>query len=224
MTDEKTEDDTYFEGMDETVVQTTGDEETKETPEGETKESEPAPPAVKENKSVPIAALQDERRKRQNLEEEVENLRGQIPKSNEAPDMYEDEEGYKTYIRNQIQSEINADREQAQSERLNQSRGVMLEQHQDYTEMEKIFEIMATADLSLIDKMLVSEDPAKFAYDSAKVYRESIMGKVEVETEVPDKPSAVTAPSLATATATASNTVQVEKEADIDDVFADITY
>jgi hypothetical protein len=140
--------------------------------------------------------------------------------------MYEDKEGYEKYVRDQALAEIHAEQQAATKERISTSRTKMLEQHDDFLEMEAIFEIMVASDVSLIDKMLANEDGGKFAYDTAKAYKQSLIGKPTEkvnepsETETRNK-SAVDAPSLATATSVASNTQEIEKEATIDDIFAD---
>ena len=179
--------------------------------------------------SVPLAALKDERRKRQQLEEENEQLRGQIPKSDEAPDPYEDIDAYDAYKRAEWEKNLNAQQAQVRNEKINKSRGEMLEKVVDYDEMEAIFQVMTATDRGLVDKMLLSENPAKFAYDTAKTYKESLLKvapKVETEPSESEKrnKSATEVPNLAPATAQASNSQQIEKEATIDDVFADIGY
>ena len=235
---QETEDDTFFDGMDETEVaeteaidvkpEPTVETETEVEAKAETEETEIAPTAKKDTSLVPKAAMLDERRKRQLLQEENDRLRGQLPEQENDVDFYESEQAdYDQNLRNKWESEMREQQQRVQSENLNKSRSAMLEQHDDYIEMEKIFEIMTTSDDSLIGDMLASPDAASFAYNTAKEYRASLIGgkpEVEAEIETEVKKSGVDAPSLATATATASNTVQVEKEEDIDDVFADMKY
>lgn len=234
---QETEDDTFFEGMDETEIaeteavdatpEPTVETETKVEAEAETETPDIAPTAKKDTSLVPKAAMLDERRKRQLLQEENERLRGQLPKQEDDVDFYEsDQAEYDRNLRNKWESEMREHQQRVQSDNLNKSRSAQLELHDDYLEMEKIFELMTTSDESLIGDMLASQDAASFAYNKAKEYKASLIGgKPEVEPEVEVEKSEVDAPiSLATATATASNTVQVEKEEDIDDVFADIKY
>jgi len=179
--------------------------------------------------SVPLAALQDERRKRQALEDEVTNLRGQIPKSDEAPDPYEDIDAYNAYMRNKWEQENQASQAAVRNQRINKSRSKMLETVADYDEMERVFQFMTAEDPSLVEKMFASGNEAKFAYDTAKLYKESLLKPAEeTKTELSDdekrNKSALEMPNLATATAQAKNTETLEKEADIEDVFADVGY
>ena len=234
MVDEKDDLEVFFEGEEHEEISTEVEKvETKVESETETEvkaeESKPesAPTAEHEQKSIPLAALQDERRKRQHLEEEVEALRKQVPQSDEAPDPYDDIDAYDTFRRNQWQREQNMAMDRQRRNDLDVSRSKMLEQHNDYDEMERIFEIMTTSDRSLVDKMFQSGDAAKYAYDTARAYKESLMPKqetVETSENVEQKASVKAMPNLASATAQASNTVQLEPEADIDDIFADIGY
>ena len=234
MVDEKDDLEVFFEGEEHEEISTEVEKveskvESEAETEAKTEESvtEPAPTAEHEQKSIPLAALQDERRKRQHLEEEVEALRKQVPQSDEAPDPYDDIDAYDTFRRNQWQREQNMAMDRQRRNDLDVSRSKMLEQHNDYDEMERIFEIMTTSDRSLVDKMFQSGDAAKYAYDTARAYKESLMPKqetVETSENVEQKASVKAMPNLASATAQASNTVQLEPEADIDDIFADIGY
>lgn len=196
--------------------------------------TETVPPADKEPTLVPIAALHDERRKAQQAKEEIDRLRTQLPNNDEAPDPYEDIDAYNTFMRGKWENEQSVKQESARKDRIETARGSMLEQHEDFTEMERIFEIMVASDRTLFDKMIASGNEVEFAYTAAKAYKTSIMGgiaakpaetvvKEPTEAELRNK-SAVDAPNLATATAQASNSQQLEKEADIDDVFADVGY
>ena len=82
------------------------DEDREETPEGE---SEPAKEST-DQRQVPLAALKEEREKRQALERrmaEFESRMGQTqqPKPQaaaKAPDPYEDPEGYNAYVQNTV--------------------------------------------------------------------------------------------------------------------------
>jgi len=173
-----------------------------------------------------MAALQDERHKRQQYEKEIEQLRSQLPKSDEAPDPYEDIDAYDAYKRSKWEQEQNTKQEQQRNARINESRSKMLETHEDYDEMEQIFQLMTVSDKTLVEKMFASGNEAKFAYDTAKEYKESLIGgKPEIveETQTTDK-SAIEVPNLAKVTAQAKNTQGLDKEEDIDDVFADMQY
>jgi len=238
MTDEKDELEVYFEGEDHPIstepeAQVEQKEETVETTQVESEQTpEPEPDPVSEPTAekpsvpegyAPIAALQDERRKAQQAREEAEMLRRQVPVNDEAPDPYEDIDKYNAYIRNQTEQEIYQRMEQQRLQNLEFSRSKMLEQHQDYDEMEQIFSIMTATNMELVDKMNMSSDPAKFAYDTAKSYKASLMSQPEPQSE-PERVPIKEVPNLAKATAQAPNTPQVEQEATIDDIFADMQY
>lgn len=222
--------DEFFGDQEETEVEPEVAEEPKgetEEPEAEAEEEpETEPPSDKEPTLVPIAAVLDERRKAQQLKEELEELRKQVPQKDEAPDPYDDPEAYLAYHKSKWQQEQYMEQERATRERLEDSRSQMLAKADDYVEMEKVFEVMTLSDDSLVGKMLASEDPAKFAYDSAKQYRDSLFGKVGKveEPEVEVKEPVVKTPNLATATAQGKNTPDLEKEDDLEDVFADQEY
>lgn len=238
MTDEVSKEEELFEGEEHEIsteveqsIETEKPVENEIDTEGEKPvetevETESEPPADKEPTSVPIAALKDERQKRQQLEDEVNNLRKQLPTNDEAPDPYEDIDVYNTYMRNQWQQEQNVAQEQQRNARINESRSKMLETHADYDEMEQIFQLMTVSDKTLVDQMFASGNEAKFAYDTAKAHKASLLApatEVVTETEKPDT-SITEMPNLATATAQAKNTQALEKEADIEDVFADVSY
>ena len=239
MTDEKDELEVYFEGEDHPISTEPEaqpepkTEETVETTQVESEQTpEPEPDPVSEPTAekpsvpegyAPIAALRDERRKAQQAREEAEMLRRQVPVKDEAPDPYDDIDKYNDYMRNQWEQEMRFRQEQQRRKRLDASRSKMLEQHQDYDEMERIFELMTVQDTSLIDKMLMSGNEARFAYKTAKAYKDSLLKPVQTETE--SEPLRVKeVPNLAKATAQASNMPQVEHEATIDDIFEDMQY
>lgn len=233
-TEEKDELETYFEGQETTEVETEVEEEpeTEDNPETEETETEVESETTtdKENKSVPLAALLDERGKAQKYKEELEKLREQIPTKDEEPDIYEDPEGWKEWNRNKILSEQRAEIENERSTRINQSRSKMLETHEDYAVLEKVFELMSVEDPSLVNEMLNHPDPASFAYEKAKAYKAEVLKSLSGETEETETESqkrnktATQMPNLATATAKGRTIPDVEKEEDIEDVFADQTY
>ena len=226
MTDEKDELEVYFEGEDHPISTEPEQAPVEETDENTQVETESEP--TSENTTsvpegyAPIAALQDERRKAQQAREEAEMLRKQLPVQEEAPDPYEDIEKYNAWMRKQWEDERNREAEQARRDAMEDERSQMLEKHTDYDLMEQTFMLMTIDDKSLIEKMQRSESPAQFVYEKAKSYRESLLPKAEpqVETETPIRE----VPNLAKATAQASNTPQVEQEATIDDIFADMQY
>lgn len=206
-----------------------GEEETSETEE-ETEEAEP--PSAQEPTLVPIAALKDERRKAQDLKEEVKSLKSQIPQADSAPDPYDDLEGYNEFMRNQWEQEQIQKQTAEFAEIVEDSRKVMLENHEDFPQMEELFYVLANQNEDLKQEMFKSPDPAKYAYDASKSYlqaqKDTLLAEINAENtteteEVPKNP-ALKAPSLATATAQASNSAPVEKEEALEDLFGDQAY
>ena len=204
-------------------------EEVEEETKGETEEAEAeteSEPPTEETKTVPISALTDERRKRQEAEEQLEKLK-QPEQTVELPDPVEDPEGYKTAIEEQVKQQVQVDR-------INDSRKAMLESEEfgvDFEEKERVFLVLQALDPSLKEQMLSHQDPAKFAYDKASEYIQSLIPKVEAKEEVKEDPavskaqerkkSAVQVPSLTNAAASGTNNASVEEKLTLDDVLPD---
>lgn len=209
--------------------------EAEETEAEETEGEKDAEPPAAEEKSVPYAALKDERRKRQELEEEIKQLRAQKTEKTEekVPDPIEDPEGYKNFM-------DNSQKRESLSIKINLSRDIMLDSHTDYEEVEKTFIDLAKANPFLVHQMNASPNPARFAYKTAKEhleiqqlkdpkYREKLEAELrekilsEMKDKRPDKKktSAVQVPDLTKATAVASNTSPVEKLEDLNDILRD---
>lgn len=234
MTDEAidTDVDNLFEGEETAEIQTEVQTDVAETePKGETPEETPEtepetpesePPSDEKPQLVPKAAVLDERRKRQQLEEENRALREQIPQSDEAPDPYEDLDAYNEYMHKQWEKAAYEKQERQRFENIDKSRSIMLEQHDDFAEMEKIFEVMVASNPELAEKRIASGDEPKFAYETAKAYKNSLLGITPTET-VAEKPE-INAPNLASATAVGKNTPDIEQEEGLMDIFGDQQY
>jgi len=221
--------DNLFEDKSEETVETTEEtEEVKGETEAEAPESEP--PSDEEPKLVPIAAMHDYKRKWQEEKEAREKAESLIPREEvKAPDMYEDPEGYKAWVRDEVVREEEEKNINALKTKVDSSRSAMLESKEDYEEKEKAFMMLTMYDQSLSDKMHSSEDPALFAYERGAEYLESLVPKATteepVEAEEPEeKAPIVKGPRLATATSMASNTKPVEKEEGFDEMFEDQKY
>jgi hypothetical protein len=138
------------------------------------KTTEAAPPAATQEKTVPVKALEDERRKRQELERRVAEFeRAQRPQAQpqqpQAPDIYGDPEGYAAYLRNQYDNGL-------YETRVVLSQDMMRQQHADYDEVEKVFadymwQRAEMGDQSLANALRQSANPAKFAYEQGKRIR-----------------------------------------------------
>ena len=206
-------------------------DESKDESEDEPKEDAETP-ADKEPTLVPIAALQDERRKAKLLKEEIETLKLKVPELDEAPDPEEDLEAYNAYMRNQWEQEQFEEQSKVFIEKAEASRSVMLEKYDDYKQVEEVFYILANLDEGLKQDMFDSKDPALFAYTKGKEYLQSQRDTIIAELEAKKNPDLPTksksesfkAPSLASATAQDSNSTEVEKDENLDDMFEDQAY
>ena len=163
------DDQDVFDEETETEETAQAEPEVEETEKGETEESEQdestEEPPASESKSVPIAALVAERKRRQKLEEKLEEA-----EKNKAPDPVTDPEGYEQY------------RESKElTSKIELTQDLMRDLHSDYDEKEKTFlslvskevdgEIKIT-DETLYRKFITSANPAKFAYQHAKAHED----------------------------------------------------
>lgn len=135
-------------------------------------ETEVAPTATEEPQddpqSVPVKAVQDERRKRQAAEAANKEMAAELaelrkPKTEEPqrPDATEDPEGAYSHLEGSFQSAL-------LKERINTSREMMMELKADYEEKENVFIQLAKENPSLVNQMNKSGNPAKFAYKTAE--------------------------------------------------------
>jgi hypothetical protein len=168
-----------------------------------------------EPKSVPRQALLDERRKRQQAEDRLRELEGgvKVDPSTEAFNLT-----------------------------IKLSRDLILENHTDYPEMEKVFmELVSEPDAdgqgiritdpTLYQKFRSSPNPAKFAYNHAKQHKAFLERSApdyeqklreKIEREVLEKlskraPEVEKLPNLTNLAATANNTDKVAETAPTDD-------
>ena len=149
-------------------------DKTEETPPAE---ATPAP--QEETGNIPIAALKDERAKRQALEAEVQQMRAYLTQMQRPqqqaqqpispPDRWEDPEGYDRWLVQQV----TAAAEQKATEAFHYQRiataAVQFKADKpDYDQTIQVFGQMASANPGLIQQMQQSVNPAQFAYDYAK--------------------------------------------------------
>lgn len=136
------------------------------TSESTTAEQPVAPAATPEpDESWTKAMAIDERRKRQQAQAEADALRAQLQalqqgKPEQRPDLFEDPEGFVSQMRNEM-------RGATYQVRVELSQEMMRTIKPDYDEKEAIFVDMAKEDPTLWQKLHVSSNPAKFAYDTA---------------------------------------------------------
>ena len=140
-----------------------------ETPVEEAKPEAQTPSANKEKpepkEEWTKAAVIDERRKRQQLEREIAELRKQSQQS-PRPDVFEDPEGAFRHEREQLTAQIHATR-------LELTQELMRDAHQDYDELESEFVELAQQNPFLIQELQQARNPAKFAYETAKKARDA---------------------------------------------------
>lgn len=142
------------------------DDSTTDDKKAESKEDDAGSTSEPENKeagTVPIAALLDEREKRQAFEKQVEELTGKLntTEAKPLPDVLDDQEGFVKELESKVKTET-------QAVRIEVSQDVMRMMHDDYDEMEKKFVELAKGNPDLINKMSSETLPAKFVYDTAK--------------------------------------------------------
>lgn len=158
-------------------------------PKGETAET----PAV-ESPSTPEpaldhAALIGERRRRQEAEAELVELRKQFQPAPQvqpqqpanAPDMFEDPEGYTRYIASQAAEVARREAyETFQYQRIEGSARQFAPSVPDYAEKVQVFQQMVQLNPALLQELYRSGNPAEYAYNTAKTQLEiSQFGGIE---------------------------------------------
>lgn len=174
--------------------------ETQEEAAPAAEAEEDAPPASEEESGpIPVAALKKERARRQTAEQQrqaaearalaaEEQLRqlqmqpvqpppqqAQQPPQAAAtpPDRWEDPDGYDRWL---VAKAAETAREETmraiEFQRIAGSAQQFASQTPDYAEKVGVFEQMVNANPALLDQMHRSPNPAKFAYDSAKMHLE----------------------------------------------------
>jgi hypothetical protein len=146
-TEEKEETKAEPEKEEEAEEETESGEE--EESEGEERSEPPAEENEEEEGTVPVAALQSERQKRQALEERLAKYEAQ-----EAPDKEKDPEGHERHMR------------------MEMSRDLMRESHDDYDDLIAHYTEMEKANPALAQIVANDKNPAKLAYNLAKEDRE----------------------------------------------------
>jgi hypothetical protein len=141
-----------------------------EEPESEepTAEKEPEAPAASqesENESWTKSAVLDERRKRQALEAELEELRRSKQEPEKVPDVIDDQAGYTDYVSNKVKAEIS-------QARIEMSQEFMRMQDSEYDIKEAEFLEMAKDNPQLAKEVLNHSMPAKFVVETVNKARE----------------------------------------------------
>lgn len=140
--------------------------ETVDTPEPPAPEV-PTTPEHREE-TVPLAALRAEREKRQRLEQQLRQAQTQ---QFDPQVFHQDPSSIQHYVDQRLTAE-----------RFNLSRSMASAQFQDYSEMEELFIEEAEKNPALRAELISSENPALFAYQTAKTiqtFREVRSGDYE---------------------------------------------
>lgn len=188
-----------------------------------------------EDKSVPLAALLDERDKRQKLKRDLEEREARIAEltkkpASERPDIFEDQEGAFKHIT----QELNTARAE---DRFSLSRDFMSMLKDDYEDKEQVFMALAKEDETLREKLWKSPNPARFAYETAVKHeklkeldniddlKERIRAEVRAELEAEQKAKTDTkrssiTPSLAKGRSTSG--LETIEDDDLQDVLTGI--
>lgn len=141
--------------------------EEEQPDEGEAEEAEPETPdepePQPEAKSVPLAALQEERSKRQRLEQELERRikeAEEVREKEPEPDFFEDPQGALKRFEQKME-------ERAIQDRIAISEEMVMAQvgKEKYDEALSAFESAVAENPALVAQMRAHKNPAKFAYD-----------------------------------------------------------
>jgi len=125
---------------------------------------------------VPREALQDERRKRQEVEKKLRDIEARMQQSaqpQEQPNWYADPEAAARQMHQMIERS-NFETKVALSE------AILMERHEDYAEVRDLFAEAAQDDPHLAAQLIRSPNPAKFAYDMGK--------RIALQREIGDNP------------------------------------
>lgn len=138
--------------------------------EGEPPAPEPQPePEEPSEISGLKAGISAEREKRQKYERELEQLRAEMQRLQQAnqpepPDVYEDPDGFKSHSEKQLsQAE-----QQRINDRVNLSAYYAKKQHEDFDEAMQEWQKLIQQDPSLYQRAIQQESPAEWAYQQVK--------------------------------------------------------
>lgn len=142
----------------------------KEEGEKPAEEAASAPPAP-EPEAVPVKALQDERRKRQELEAQLAALQQQAAQQPQqpAPEFWTDPDNALDHRLQQFgQTLLQQFQEQQAVERINTSEIAARAKHADYDDAFHAFRQAVQVNPALIQQMRAASDPGEFAYKTGK--------------------------------------------------------
>jgi len=134
---------------------------------GEKGENDGAPPAS-EPENVPVKALQEERRKRQEIEQKFAEIQQQLDQRNAAPppDIFENTEGWQQQFGQQVTQ--SAAQAAAFNARLDTSEMLAATAHEDFEDMKSEFLRMVEENPTLRQQALADRHPWERAYQIAR--------------------------------------------------------
>lgn len=164
---------------DTTALETILDGTAPAEPTGETETTEvvaeAAPPAAEkppEDKPppdhVPTRALQDERRKRQELERELAELRQKAEATTAKPNLFEDPDSWEKALDERVEKKLAGVREQSEQRFLALVEQAAKARHKDFEDMAVVFAETAKTTPGLIDEARNAPDPAEFIYQAGR--------------------------------------------------------
>lgn len=128
-------------------------------------ETEAAPPAAEEPVTVPVKALQEERRKRQELEQQIAEVTQRIQQQppQPAPDMWEDTQGWQQHFGSEVVS--TAVQQATLNARLDMSEMMVRQAHPDFEDRKAAFIQLMNETPGLRERALNDAHPWNFAYN-----------------------------------------------------------
>lgn len=231
------ETETVDEQVEETAEDVTEEESTVEegatTTVAEQDEAEPQEPDLKEKGEWTFAAYQDEKQKRQSLEQQLREMEQQLQAPREDDTDYisqsELKERMESFATKQVQQALFQDR-------LARHYDETKSKYDDFSEMEAAFAEMAKTSNQLKAQFLHSQNPAEFAYVQAKnaqllqkyngniqamledVQKQQSMGVKKAQDKPASKPKT---PSLANASEAEKNSAPISAQAQLQEIFSD---
>jgi hypothetical protein len=144
-------------------------EPVKEPPKEEPKvETKPVQQEMSDKERAFLAQAQDERRKRQQLEQEIATLRAQQKPPEPPKPFFEDPDGALGQIRQEISQHAQQTQQALVQQRVVAAEFAARARHQDFDEMVPVFGELLQETPGLYQAWLQAPDPAEFAYKTAK--------------------------------------------------------
>lgn len=128
-------------------------------------ETEAAPPAAVEPPEVPVKALQEERRKRQELEARLAEYEARLNQQPQQPppSLWDDEQGWQQHFGGQVVNE--AVQQATLNARLDMSEMMVRQTHPDFEDKKAAFIDLMRETPGLQQKALADPHPWNFAYN-----------------------------------------------------------